>query len=509
MPESNFTQEQYHALHVIAADLAKPGPFDPALQTTLNQMHDFLGVERGMVTIFRRDIDQIHTIAGNQMTEEATEKARYRPGEGIVGRVFRSGQPIVVPRMDQEPLFLNRSGTRDDIDLSNLSFICVPISFGQEIVGTLSADFHDRNADMLQSDLRLLESIANLIASRVERRRIMEENKRLKDPEALDSHHSIIGSSDAIKYVRQLIAQVADSRTSVLLTGETGTGKGLVARAIHRMSPRKDQPFVHLNCGAIPEHLIESELFGHEKGAFTGAVATREGRFEAAKNGTIFLDEINSLPAQAQVKLLKVIQDREFERVGSSKTTHTNARIITATNKDLESEVESGAFRADLFYRLNVFPILIPPLRNRGADIVLLTDHFINRYAEEMGKTVERIDTPAIDLFMSYHWPGNVRELENAVERAVLLSEAGVITSRCLPPSLQMKSMEDRSEKRGRLEQLVAVYEMGLIKDALKDAEGNQTKAAEFLETTKRIIQYKIKKYKINYRQYRKSATFE
>ncbi len=509
MTDTNFTQEQYHALHVIASDLAKPGPFDPALQQTLNQMQEYLGVERGMVTIFRRDIDQIHTIAGNQMDEEATERARYRPGEGIVGRVFRSGKPIVVPRVDQEPLFLNRSGTRNDIDVSQLSFICVPICFGQDVVGTLSADFNARTAAALELDLKLLESIANLIASRVERRRIMEENKRLKDPDALDSHHSIIGSSDAIKHVRQLISQVADSRTSVLLTGETGTGKGLIARAIHRISPRKDQPFVHLNCGAIPEHLIESELFGHEKGAFTGAVAAREGRFEAARNGTIFLDEINSLPAQAQVKLLKVIQDREFERVGSSKTTHTNARIITATNKDLEKEVESGTFRADLYYRLNVFPILIPPLRNRGADIMLLTDHFISRYAEEMGKTVERIDTPAIDLFMSYHWPGNVRELENAVERAVLLAEAGVITTKCLPPSLQMKAVESRTEKRGRLEQLVAVYEMGLIKDALKDAEGNQTKAAEFLETTKRIIQYKIKKYDIDYRQYRKNTAFE
>lgn len=509
MPESNFTQEQYHALHIVASDLAKPGPFDPALQHTLNQMHEFLGVERGMVTIFRRDIDQIHTIAGNQMNEEATERARYLPGEGIVGRVFRSGKPIVVPKMAEEPLFLNRSGTRDDIDVSQLAFICVPISFGQEIVGTLSADFSARQEPELETDLQLLESIANLIASRVERRRITEENKRLKDPEALDSHHSIVGSSDAIKHVRHLIAQVADSRTSVLLTGETGTGKGLVARAIHRVSPRKNQPFVHLNCGAIPEHLIESELFGHEKGAFTGAINAREGRFEAAKNGTIFLDEINSLPAQAQVKLLKVIQDRQFERVGSSKTTHTNARIITASNKDLEDEVENGTFRADLYYRLNVFPILIPPLRNRGADIMLLADHFISNYAEEMGKTVERIDTPAIDLFMSYHWPGNVRELENAVERAVLLSEAGVIATRCLPPSLQMKPIESRNEKRGRLEQLVAVYEMGLIKDALKDAEGNQTRAADFLETTKRIIQYKIQKYKINYKQYRKSSAFE
>jgi Nif-specific regulatory protein len=289
----------------------------------------------------------------------------------------------------------------------------------------------------------------------------------------------------------------------VLLAGDTGTGKGLVARAIHKSSPRKEQPFIHVNCGAIPENLIESELFGHEKGAFTGAISMRQGRFEAAGAGTIFLDEINLLPPQAQVKLLRVLQDREFERVGSSRPRTTNARIIAATNQDLEKEVAKGIFRSDLFYRLNVFPIFIPPLRERGADILLLSDHFINVYANELKKKIKRIDTPAIDMLMAYHWPGNVRELENAIERAVLLAKGGVLRAHLLPPSLQMKAMESRTQKRGKLEQLVASYEVELILDALKDAQGNQTLAAKLLGTSKRVIQYKIKKHEIDYRKFK------
>ncbi|MBN2803619.1 MAG: sigma 54-interacting transcriptional regulator, partial [Deltaproteobacteria bacterium] len=438
MTDVKYTFEQLNTLRIIANDLASPGNFDDALKRAMNQMSEHLGVERGTITIFRRDLDEIRTIAANKLNDEETVRARFAPGEGITGKVLNTGKAIIVPRIDEEPDFLNRSGARSNLDSSELAFICVPISYGNDIVGTLSADISHNGRTEFNTELLLLESVANLIASRVERRRVVDENRRLKEMES-DSHDAFknfIGSSDSIHYVRQMIARVADSKTTVLLTGETGTGKGLVAKAIHRASPRRDQPFVHLNCGAIPENLVESELFGHEKGAFTGAVESRAGRFEAAGHGTIFLDEINSLPQQAQVKLLKVIQDKQYEKVGSTKTFTTNARIITATNRDLEDEVENGTFRIDLFYRLNVFPINVPPLRNRGADIMLLTNFFIQKYAKEIGSDVERIDTPAIDLLMSYHWPGNVRELENTIERAVLLNEDGVITTRSLPPSL-------------------------------------------------------------------------
>ena len=504
MREPNFSANQLQALHAVALDLAKPGEFDPAIKKTLTNMSKYLGTKRGMISIYRRDLKEIHTVVAIGMSSSQSDQARYQLGEGITGRVVATGRPIAVPRLDKEPLFLDRSGTRRNLNHSELAFICVPIRFGDKIVGALSADFTTLQARDLGTELKLLEAVADLVASRVERRRMIEENKRLKDlSSGLGPQSLIVGSSKAVRNVRYLVSQVADSRVSVLLTGETGTGKGLVARALHNASPRHDQPFVHINCGAIPEYLIESELFGHEKGAFTGATNTRSGRFEAAGSGTIFLDEINSLPSQSQVKLLKVLQEREYERVGSDSPMRTNARIITATNKDLEKEVDAGRFRSDLFYRLNVFPIHIPPLRDRGADIVMLADHFVKIYADELGKSLDRIDTPAIDMLMAYHWPGNVRELENAVERAVLLSRENVITPQLLPPSLQMKAMESRTEKRGKLEQLVASYEMGLIVDALKDTEGNQTKAAKLLGTTKRIIQYKVQKYGIEYRKFR------
>ncbi|MCP4606001.1 MAG: GAF domain-containing protein [Proteobacteria bacterium] len=504
MKRAQFNQKQLNALHVVARDLAKPGEFDPALLRTLKNMSKYLKMKRGMISVFRRDLDEIHNLVAIGMSSLQSDQARYQLGEGITGRVVETGRPIAVPRLDREPLFLDRSGTRRNLNRAELAFICVPIRYGDEVVGALSADFASSSDSDLTIELKLLESVADLIASRVERRRMIEENKRLKDSAgSVDPQGLIIGSSKVMRDVRYLVSQVADSKATVLLTGATGTGKGLVARALHRSSPRKDLPFVHLNCGAIPEQLIESELFGHEKGAFTDATRTRNGRFEAAGNGTIFLDEVNMLPAQAQVKILKVLQDREYERVGSNRTLRTNARIITATNKDLETEVADGKFRADLYYRLNVFPIFIPPLRDRGADIMMLADHFIKVYSDELDRNVDRIDTPAIDMLMAYHWPGNVRELENTIERAVLLSKDGVIKAHLLPPSLQIKAMESRTQKRGKLEQLVASYEMELIVDALKDAEGNQTTAAKLLGTSKRVIQYKVQKYGINYRKFK------
>lgn len=505
MKKDEFDARQLSALHRIATELAGPGDLDSALEGTLKTLSRLLGMKRGVVSIFRRDLNEVHTLVARGLDSKRMEPVRYRLGEGITGRVVETGRPVAVPRLDKEPLFLDRSGVRRNLNRAELAFLCVPIRYGEEVVGALSVDrVADPEVD-LDRELKLLEAVTGLIASRVVRRRVTEENRRLRESGGTsDSLGLVLGSSEAMVQVRYLVSEVADSRATVLLTGETGTGKGLVARAIHRSSPRNDHPFVHVNCGAIPENLVESELFGHEKGAFTGATRERSGRFEAAEAGTIFLDEVCELPSSTQVKLLRVLQDHEYEKVGSSKTRTTRARIIAASNRDLETAVADGRFRSDLYYRLNVFPIHIPPLRERGADVTLLADHFIQTYSKEFGKDVFRMDTPAIDMFMAYHWPGNVRELENAVERAVLLARDGVIRAHLLPPSLQMKAMESRTLARGRLEQLVASYEMELIVDALKDAGGNQTRAAELLETTKRIIQYKIGKYGIDYRKFRK-----
>jgi len=253
----------------------------------------------------------------------------------------------------------------------------------------------------------------------------------------------------------------------------------------------------------MPDTLLESELFGHERGAFTGAITRRRGRFEESQGGSIFLDEVGELSPIAQAKLLRVLQEREFQPLGSSRTVKVDVRVITASNKDLDLEISQGAFRQDLFYRLNVFPIYLPPLRERGPDILLLADYFVLKYAREFAKQIKRITTSAIDMLMSYHWPGNVRELENCIERAVLLSQENAIDSWHLPPTLQMKPEGMQNVSRGKLEALTSAFERDLITDALKDVRGNQSQAARLLGTTKRIVQYKVEKYGIDPRRFR------
>jgi Nif-specific regulatory protein len=292
---------------------------------------------------------------------------------------------------------------------------------------------------------------------------------------------------------------VYNSSTTVLITGETGTGKELVANAIHGLSPRKNNPYRRINCGAIPESLIESELFGHEKGSFTGATERKFGKLEMAHTGTVFLDEIGELPLLSQVKLLRVLQEKEIERIGSVKSINLDVRIIAATNRNLEEEIEKGKFRSDLFYRLNVFPIHVPPLRERGADVILLADFFIEKYAKKIDKRISRISTAAIDALVAYHWPGNIRELENCIERATIVANENVIQYQDLPPSLQMKDLSLLEKDNADLfKTRVQAFEKELITDALKQAKGNQVKAAKILKTTTRVIQYKIQNLRID-----------
>jgi Nif-specific regulatory protein len=336
-----------------------------------------------------------------------------------------------------------------------------------------------------------------------ETRALQAENTRLQE-ELKERFRpaNIIGNSHAMQDVFDMIAQVCRSDATVLIRGESGTGKELVAHAVHYNSHRSDKPFIKVNCAALPETVIESELFGHEKGAFTGAVNTRRGRFELAHGGTIFLDEIGDLSPTTQIKLLRVLQEKEFERVGGHETHRVNVRVITATNRNLEQLIEQKLFREDLYYRLNVFPIHIPPLRDRKSDILLLADHFIEKYATHNNVAVRRISTPAIDLLTSYHWPGNVRELENCVERAVLLSVDEVIHSHHLPPSLQ-SAESSNTEFAGTLEESLDNLERELILDALKSTRGNMAKAARLLGITERIMGLRVKKHGIDPRTYR------
>jgi Nif-specific regulatory protein len=275
----------------------------------------------------------------------------------------------------------------------------------------------------------------------------------------------------------------------------------MVAHAIHYNSPRANKPFVKVSCAALPDSLIESELFGSERGAFTGAEQRKKGRFELAEGGTLFLDEIGDIPLATQVKLLRVLQEREFERLGSTETIKVNVRMLTATNKDLERAITAGTFREDLYFRLNVFTIFVPPLRERKADLLLLVDHFLEKFSREHRKSIKRISTPAIDMLMSYHWPGNVRELENTLERAVLMCDGQVVHGHHLPPSLQTAEASG-TVTRVSLSDAVAGFEKDLIQDALKTTRGNRAKAARLLDTTERVLNYKVRKYAIDAKRF-------
>jgi Nif-specific regulatory protein len=472
-----------------------------------------LGMKFATLTLLNRQSGEISIEAAYGLSASQKRRGRYKLGEGITGKVIQTGRPAIVPRISQEPEFLDKTGARRGHDEGELSFLCVPIKMGQEVIGALSADRPVSRAPALQEDARVLSIIASLIAQAVrlrrsaqeERERLLEENLRLQD-ELKDRFRpsNIIGNSKAMQEVYKLVSQVSGSDTTVLLRGESGTGKELVAHALHYASPRALKPFVNVNCAALPEGVIESELFGHEKGAFTGAVAARKGRFELAEGGTLFLDEIGDLSPAMQIKLLRVLQEREFERVGGTTTIRADVRLIAATNRVLEDLIQREQFRQDLYYRLNVFPIHIPPLRERRADILLLADYFAERYSLKTHKNVRRISTPAIDMLMAYHWPGNVRELENCIERAVLLSDDDVIHGHHLPPTLQTAEASG-TVPHGTLKATLERVEKELIVDALKSSRGTMSAAAEALGITERIMGLRVRKFRIDARRFRSS----
>ncbi len=507
--ETRFSPEQLALLAKIALHLAPAEDLGAALPQVLEWLAQKCAMSRGVIALMNEDGSELQaaiTVSG--ISAASSGKMRYRPGEGITGTVFAEGQPLYVPDVASDPRFLDRSGLRrggaGTAGREPLSFFCVPIRCGDVRVGTLSVDKRQALIRDADQELAFLQEVTVLLAPFVQRRRLEDRLtlfQRAREPGGAFS--KLIGKSNLVMEVQKLISKVAGTSTTVLLTGETGTGKGVAAEVIHQLSPRANHPFVEVNCGAIPESLLESELFGHEKGAFTGALQRRAGVLERAGEGTVFLDEIGELPLAAQTRLLRVLQNREFERVGGNTTLRFKARIITATNRDLEAAVQAGTFRADLFYRLHVFPINLPPLRERGkADIMLLADFFCQSFSHAMGREITRMDTPAIDMLTSYHWPGNVRELENVLERAVLLADAGVIHGHHLPPSLQLNRYAARQETRGDFMTLVRGFEAELITDALKDSRGNQSEAARRLGLTKRIIQYKIRNLGIDYQRF-------
>jgi Nif-specific regulatory protein len=492
-----YSYEELQALYKIAKTITSGREIRDQFKKVLDILSEDLGMKRGMISILDLSTGEVW-LDVIQGVDIPPAMISYRPGEGITGKVVQTGRPVAVANLGKEIHFLDRTGIRKHLNRSELAFFCVPIKYQEKVVGALSADSVSRkDEDNLERELNLLTAVADLLGKSVYVRAIEEENIRLKriiaDPRRPKTN--IIGRSKGIQDVLKLIDQVAPSNMTVLIYGETGTGKELVAKAIHENSPRAAGPLVRVNCAAIPESLLESELFGHEKGAFTGALTRRRGRFEEAHGGTIFLDEVGELPLGAQAKLLRVLQEREFEPLGSSKTVKVDVRIIAATNRDLQKEVESGKFRADLYYRLNAFTIHIPPLRDRGADILLLAEYFISKYSQELQKPVKRMSSAVAEILLNYHWPGNVRELENTIERAVLMSTGNTVEVFHLPPTLQPQNITPSEKSFGILKSMVEAYERSIIMEALQASGGNISKAARLLQTTRRIIQYKAAKY--------------
>ncbi len=476
-----------------------------SLNSIFKVLSDSLEMERGTITLVEPVTNELRIEVAYGLTREEKERGHYKIGEGITGKVVETGQPMIVQDIGSEPLFLNRTQARRDLENRKFAFLCVPIKAGNKVIGALSVDHLFKGNISYEEDIKLLTIIASMVGQAVRVRELAEKDKQavvsenIKLRQQLKGKYkfgNIIFNSPIMETMLEGAMQVAASPATVLLRGESGTGKELVASAIHFASPRAEKPFIKVACAALPENLLESELFGYERGAFTGAVERRVGRFELANNGTIFLDEIGDLTLSTQIKILRVLQEKEFERLGGTQTIKIDVRIICATHRNLEEMMKAGKFREDLFYRINVFPVFLPPLRDRKEDISLLVTHFIHKYNKENKKKIEGINRAALDALMSHAWPGNVRELENAIERAVILCQKELISASMLPPNLAQRAVEMPSEGAA-LPQIVASIEKQKIIEA-RGKYKTQRKAAKALGLTERMLGYKIQKYRIS-----------
>ncbi|MBN1615969.1 MAG: sigma 54-interacting transcriptional regulator [Spirochaetales bacterium] len=500
--QTEHGSNELRLLYDIGSLLCEAPDIETVLPPVLETIARYLSIHRGIITIVNRNNGEIVIEEAWGYGTGEIEKGHYQPGEGIIGRVIETGNPVAVPRISEEPRFLDRTGARKGEDTRSLSFICVPIKAGNETLGAIGIDTPYIPGVSLDSVVKLLSIIASSISQAVKLRqdreeefaKLREENERLQA--ALHDQFrpsTVVGNSKIMRLLYQQIEQVSPTNATVLLLGESGVGKERIAHAIHYGSPRANRSFIKLNCAAIPESLVESELFGHEKGSFTNAVSARKGRFELADQGTLFLDEIGEMPLPAQATFLRVLQEREFERVGGSETLKVNVRIIAATNRDLERLVREGRFREDLFYRLNVFPLIVPPLRERKTDILLLANYFLEKFSKEHGKKILTISSPATHLLMKYEWPGNVRELENCMERAVILSTDETIHSYHLPPGMQTGG--DGATRSGGLTEVMDAVEREILIEELGRTGGNVARAAANLGITERMMGLRVRKH--------------
>jgi len=543
MPNIQTYQEEQLAQHetLLVREsiklLARSFEPQPAIREMLHLLSELLGLNRGRVVLpdsARGDLAICHAYG---LTREEIQRGRYALGEGVTGRVMQSGEIMIVQDIDQEDGYLARAVARSTLPQETVSYIALPIFRNQQTIGVLGVHRLRSRQRALRNDIEVLRTVADLIGqvltlSRLVEERtalLKEENRSLKETLAnraqQRSSWGIIGESAPMLAALRQLEQVASSDASVLLLGESGTGKELFARALHLQSNRRDAPFVKINCAAIPETLFEAELFGFEKGAFTGASQARAGRFEQASGGTLFLDEIGDLPLPVQVKLLRVLQERVIERLGSHKEVGVDVRIVTATHQDLRQLVGSGRFRLDLFYRLNVIPVHLPALRARPGDIKLLVRHFISELNQKHQRNVS-LSVGGLDSLVSYPWPGNIRQLYNVLERIVLLSSSDGIDSALVDFALVTEAQgqpletltqpvaalgaSDRApygssaasggapESSIRSYQSVRDDESGRILAALSQSRGNKSRAAQQLGLTLRQLNYRIERLRLN-----------
>lgn len=496
-----ISESKLKVLYEISKIIGQALQLEQALERILRVLAESLYMNRATLTIIDDETEHLTIRASHGLALNEKKRGVYRLGEGVTGRIFTTGKPFIVPDISREPLFLDKTGARS-MEKGKISFMGVPVILKGEPVGVLTVDRIFDHKVSLEEDIRFLTIVAAMAAQFVSLNRqvkaredvLRRENLSLKTKLSKNvQRFFIVGKSSAMSAIHQMIQKVAPTRATVLFLGESGTGKTLIARIIHELSERSEYPFIKVNCASLPENLLESELFGYEKGAFTGAVSSKPGRFEEADKGTIFLDEIGEMPHSIQAKLLRFLQERDFERLGGTKTIRVDVRIIAATNKNLAKEVHLGKFRDDLFYRLNVFPIKVPPLRDRQEDIPALLNHFVDKIVKEYGRRLY-FTQDCLDVLVGYSWPGNIREMENLVEQLSIMAEGERISRRELPSAIVGKPMQLPSEK------LVDSCTLEHIekKEILSSLERNawiQSRAAKELGISQRQMGYRVDKF--------------
>ncbi|MBT8331460.1 MAG: sigma 54-interacting transcriptional regulator [Deltaproteobacteria bacterium] len=486
---------------------------DEMLQNVLAKIKDVFGIDGASIALHDRQRKELYFI---QTIEELTDgdsqkmaEMRFPDDYGVAGWVLKEQQSVLIPDVTKDSRFTKKLDLQQNLDTR--SMICVPLKTRKRVMGVLYA-INKLAAEFSQKDLRLLEVLSVIIAVSIENARLYgevrqyassleKENYRLKtECQARFNVQGIIGCSAAMQRVFALLDKVIDTDTAIMIQGETGTGKELLAKVIHYNGPLKNKPFVAENCGALSENLLESEIFGHVKGAFTGAIADKKGLFEMANGGTVFLDEISDMPFSMQTKLLRVLQENQIRPVGGSRYRQVNFRLLSSSNRDLFEQVEEGSFREDLFYRIQVFPIVIPPLRERREDIPLLATHFLEQHAARLDRALARLTPAALEALMQFDWPGNVRQLENEIERALTLAGSdSEITPEYLSERVRSSANAGGhlAPPPATLKEATAKVERQMVMEALRKSGGNRSQAARELGLTRQGLLNKIARYEI------------